>query len=61
MIGYGELFTMNNKNLGYAIISIKDCVEARNFYMQTNSVDEFEIHWKSRIKYISAEGPEPIL
>ena len=60
-LGYGEIFTFKGKNVGYAIMSIRDCEEARNLYMQTSSVDKFESYWKSRIKYISSDDPEPIL
>ena len=58
---YSAIFDMNNKNIGWAIISAEDCVGARNLLMSTNNIDEFTTFWKSKIRYIADMDPEPIL
>ena len=58
---YSAIFEMNNKNIGWAIISAEDCVAARNLLMSTNSIDKFTTFWKSKIQYIADADPDPIL
>ena len=58
---YSAFFEMDDKNVGWAVISVEDCIEARNLLLSTNNVDKFAAYWKSRIQYIADTDPEPIL
>jgi hypothetical protein len=58
---YSAIFEIKNKSVGWAIISVEDCVTARNLFMSTSNVDKFTTFWKSKIQYISDTDPEPIL
>lgn len=58
---YSAIFMMDDKIVGWAIMSIEDCIEARNLLMSTNSADRFVTYWKSKIHYISNTDPEPSL
>lgn len=58
---YSAIFEIKNKSVGWAIISVEDCVAARNLFMSTSNIDKFTTFWKSKIKYISDKDPEPIL
>lgn len=60
-LGYSDIFRMGNKNIGWAVISIEECIKARKVYMETANVDKFIDYWKSKIKYISDTDPEPNL
>jgi len=58
---YSAIFEVKNKSVGWAIISVEECVAARNLFMSTNNIDKFTSFWKSKIQYISDTDPEPIL
>ncbi len=58
---YSAIFELGNKNVSWAIMSVEDCVAARDLLMSTNSIDKFTAYWKSKIQYISDTDPEPIL
>lgn len=58
---YSAIFEIKNKSVGWAIISVEDCVAARNLFMSANNIDKFTTFWKSKIQYISDTDPEPIL
>jgi len=58
---YSAIFEIKNKSVGWAIISVEDCVAARNLFMSTSNIDKFTAFWKSKIKYITDKDPEPIL
>jgi len=60
-LGYSDIFKIGNKNIGWAVISSKNCIEAQKILMTTNNVDKFISCWKSKIKYISDTEPEPNL
>ncbi len=60
-LGYSNIFKMENKNNGCAVISIEECIKARKVYMDTGNVDKFTSYWQSKIKYISDADPEPSL
>ena len=58
---YSAIFEIQNKSVGWAIMSVDDCVTARNLFMSANNIDQFTTFWKSKIKYISNADPQPIL
>ena len=58
---YSAIFEIKNKSVGWAIISVEDCVAARNLFMSANNIDKFTAFWKSKIQYISHMDTEPIL
>jgi hypothetical protein len=58
---YSAIFEINNRSVGWAIISVEDCVAARNLFMSTSNMDTFTRFWKSKIQYISDTDPQPIL
>ncbi|KPK19199.1 MAG: hypothetical protein AMJ70_09140 [Dehalococcoidia bacterium SG8_51_3] len=58
---YSAIFEIKNKSVGWAIISVEDCVAARNLFMSGNNIDKFTTFWKSKIQYISNTDSEPIL
>jgi hypothetical protein len=58
---YSAIFETNNKAVGWAIISVDDCLAARNLFMSANNMDKFTTFWKSKIQYISDTDPQPIL
>ena len=58
---YSAIFEIKNKSVGWAIISVEDCVAARNLLMSANNIDQFTTFWKSKIQYISNADPQPIL
>jgi hypothetical protein len=58
---YSAIFEIQNKSVGWAIMSVEDCVTARNLFMSANNIDQFTTFWKSKIKYISNADPQPIL
>jgi hypothetical protein len=58
---YSAIFEIKNKSVGRAIISVEDCLAARNLFMSTSNIDKFTSFWKSKIQYISDTDPEPIL
>lgn len=58
---YSAIFEVGNKNIGWALMSVEDCVAARNLLMSTNSINKFTAFWKSKIQYIADTDPEPIL
>jgi hypothetical protein len=58
---YSAIFEIKNKSVGWAIISVEDCVAARNLFMSTSNFDKFTTFWKSKIEYISDTDPQPIL
>ena len=58
---YSAFFQMNERNVGWAVISVADCIEARNLLQSTNNADKFAAYWKSKIQYIADTDPEPIL
>lgn len=58
---YSAIFEVKNKSVGWAIISVEDCVAAKNLFMSTSNIDKFTSFWKSKIQYISDTDPEPIL
>ena len=58
---YSAFFEMDERNVGWAVISVEDCIEARNLFLSTNNADKFAAYWKSRIQYIADTDPEPIL
>jgi hypothetical protein len=60
-LDYSAIFEINNKSVGWAIISVHDCVAARNLFTSTNNIDQFTSFWKSKIHYIADTDPEPIL
>ena len=58
---YSAFFQMDGRNVGWAVISLEDCVEAKNLLLATNNTDQFAAYWKSKIQYITDTDPEPIL
>lgn len=58
---YSAFFEVDERNVGWAVISVEDCIEARNLLLSTNNVDKFSAYWKARIQYIADTDPEPIL
>jgi len=58
---YYAIFEIKNKSVGWAILSVDDCVAARKVYMTANNIETFTTFWKSKIHYISDTDPEPIL
>ena len=58
---YSAIFEVKNKTVGWAIISVEDCIAARNLFMSANNFDKFTAFWKSKIRYISDTDTEPIL
>jgi len=58
---YSAIFEINNKSVGWAIISVEDCVAAKNLFVSANNTDTFSTFWKSKIQYISDMDPQPIL
>ena len=58
---YSAFFEMDERNVGWAVISVEDCIEARNLLQATNNVDKFAAYWKSKIQYIADTDPEPTL
>lgn len=58
---YYAVFEIENKSVGWAIISVDDCIEARKLFMSSRTIDKFTSFWKSKIQYISDTDPEPIL
>ena len=58
---YSAIFEIKNKSVGWAIISVEDCVAARKLFMSANDVVRFTTFWKSKIHYISDMDPQPIL
>ena len=58
---YSAIFEVKNKSVGWAIISVEDCIAARNLFMSANNFDKFTAFWKSKIRYISDTDTEPIL
>jgi hypothetical protein len=58
---YSAIFEIKNKSVGWAIISVEDCVAARNLFVSANNIDKFTTFWKSKIQYISDTDPQPIL
>jgi len=58
---YSAIFEIKNKSVGWAIISVEDCVAARNLFTSANNIAKFTTYWKSKIQYISDTDPEPIL
>ncbi len=60
-LDYSAIFMMDDRSVGWAIISVEDCMDARSLLMSTNSNDTFTTHWKSKIHYISDTDPQPDL
>ena len=60
-LDYAAYFEIDNRNIGWARISVADSVEAKKLLRSTNDVDKFTAYWKSKIRYISDTDPEPIL
>ena len=58
---YYAIFEMENKSVGWALISVKDCIAARKLFMSSRTIEKFTSFWKSKIHYISDTDPEPIL
>ena len=58
---YSAIFEIKNRSVGWAIISVDDCVAARDLFMSANNIDQFTTFWKSKIQYISNADPQPIL
>ena len=58
---YSAIFEINNKSVGWAIISVEDCVAARNLFMSADDIDKFTTFWKSKIQYLSNTDPQPTL
>jgi len=58
---YSAIFEINNKSVGWAIISVEDCVAAKSLFVSANNMDTFSAFWKSKIQYISDMDPQPIL
>ena len=58
---YSAFFQMDDRNVGWAVISVEDCIEAKNLLLDTNNNDQFGAYWKSKIQYITDSDPEPIL
>ena len=61
LFNYYAIFEIENKSVGWAIISVKDCIAARKVFMSTRAIDKFTSFWKSKIHYISNTDPEPPL
>jgi ribosomal protein L4 len=58
---YYAIFEVKNESVGWAIISVEDCVAARKLFLSTSNIDKFTSFWKSKIQYISDTDPKPIL
>ena len=61
LIDYAAYFEIDNRHIGWAVISVADSVEAKSLLRSTNDVDKFTAYWQSRIRYISDTDPEPYL
>ena len=58
---YAAFFEIDERSIGWAVISVEDCIEARNLLLSTNNGERFARYWKSKIQYIADTDPEPIL
>lgn len=58
---YSAFFEMDERNVGWAIISVQDCIEARKLLLSTNNLDKFAAYWKARIQFIADTDPQPVL
>lgn len=60
-LSYSPKVTMGEKKVGWAYISIDDCIEARAKLLSSGDRANFTSLWKSRIAFLTAMDPKPIL
>ncbi len=60
-LAYSSRFKINDKSIGWAYISIDDCIEARTMLLSSGDKNKFKNYWKSKIKYLTEKDPKPDL